>query len=133
MKGEAILTYESLRIVIPIKRYLLPEDIVSKAIPTLSDRQFVLTKSNLTSAEEKTQRELFWYREELFKSIRGRWREVSLQAFFPFLLNICLCPPLPDWRNSLRGSLFTTATSKLAYVGDLTDRSCPGANVTGAI
>jgi trafficking protein particle complex subunit 9 len=35
-----------------------------------------VTKSNLSSAEEKSQRELFWYREELFKFIRGHWREV---------------------------------------------------------
>jgi len=43
----------------------------------LSDRQFVVTKSSLTSAEEKNQRELFWYREELFRFIRGRWCEAG--------------------------------------------------------
>jgi len=66
--------------VIPIKKFHLSEDAVSKPIPTLSDRQFVLTKSNLSSEEEKAQRELFWYREELFKFIRGHWREVSRLA-----------------------------------------------------
>lgn len=64
--------------VLPLKKFLLPEDQVSKPIPTLSDRQFVVTKSNLTSAEEKNQRELFWYREELFKLIRGHWQEVNM-------------------------------------------------------
>jgi hypothetical protein len=60
----------------PIKKFLLSEDQISRAIPTLSDRQFVVAKSNLTSAEEKAQRELFWYREELLGSMRGCWREV---------------------------------------------------------
>lgn len=65
------------RVVLPVKKFLLPEDQVSQIIPTLSDRQFVVTKSNLTSVQEKSQRELFWYREELFKIIRGHWREVG--------------------------------------------------------
>ena len=42
----------------------------------LSDRQFVVDKTKLSVAEYKLQRELFWYREELFKSVRGHWREV---------------------------------------------------------
>jgi hypothetical protein len=65
------------RVVLPVKKFLLQEDHVSQIIPTLSDRQFVVTKSSLTSAEEKSQRELFWYREELFKFIRGHWCEVG--------------------------------------------------------
>jgi trafficking protein particle complex subunit 9 len=70
------------RIVLPVKKFLLPEDQVSQPIPTLSDRQFVVTKSNLTQAEEKSQRELFWYREELFKFIRGHWREVRSYSLY---------------------------------------------------
>lgn len=62
---------------LPVKQFLLPDDRVSEPIPTLSDRQFVVTKSNLSSAEEKNQRELFWYREELLKLIRGHWQEVT--------------------------------------------------------
>ena len=46
-------------------------------IPTLSDRQFVLTKSNLSEPDQQLQRELFWYREELFNIVRGRWCEVN--------------------------------------------------------
>ncbi|ETW85889.1 hypothetical protein HETIRDRAFT_42700 [Heterobasidion irregulare TC 32-1] len=65
------------RIVLPLKKFLLPDDIASQPIPTLSDRQFVVAKSNLTSGEEVAQRELFWYREELFKCVRGRWREAG--------------------------------------------------------
>ncbi|KAJ6502507.1 TRAPP II complex [Mycena sanguinolenta] len=50
---------------------------LSQPIPTLSDRQFVVTKSKLSTAQEKAQRELFWYREELFKRLRGRWHEAG--------------------------------------------------------
>lgn len=63
------------RLIIPIKKMLLSEEHISKPIPTLSDRQFVVAKSSLTSSEEKAQRELFWYREELFKAVSGRWKE----------------------------------------------------------
>jgi hypothetical protein len=56
---------------------ILPEEFITKPIPTLSDRQFVVAKSDLTAAEQKVQQELFWYREELFKCIRGQWQEVS--------------------------------------------------------
>ncbi|KZT67733.1 hypothetical protein DAEQUDRAFT_792472 [Daedalea quercina L-15889] len=65
------------RIVLPIKKILLSEERISQPIPTLSDRQFVVVKSNLSLAEERAQRELFWYREELFKAVRGRWRETG--------------------------------------------------------
>ncbi|THH16357.1 hypothetical protein EW146_g4275 [Bondarzewia mesenterica] len=65
------------RIIIPIRKFLLQEAVATKSIPTLSDRQFVVAKSNLTTSEEAAQRELFWYREELFKYVRGRWREAG--------------------------------------------------------
>ena len=60
----------------PLKKIQLPEDITSQAIPMLSDRQFVVDKTKLSTTENRLQRELFWYREELFKSVRGHWREV---------------------------------------------------------
>ncbi|KAJ3516627.1 hypothetical protein NLJ89_g1004 [Agrocybe chaxingu] len=63
------------RLVIPIKKIVLDEKALSRAIPTLSDRQFVVATSTLSKSEERTQRELFWYREELFKCIKGRWHE----------------------------------------------------------
>ena len=65
---EGMVSHRLCRMVLPIKKILLSEEAVSRPIPTLSDRQFVLTKSNLTSAEEQSQRELFWYRENLLKS-----------------------------------------------------------------
>ncbi|KAI0362223.1 hypothetical protein OH77DRAFT_1416447 [Trametes cingulata] len=63
------------RIVLPVKKISLSEEHVSRPIPMLSDRQYVVSTSKLTAAEERAQRELFWYREELFKVVHGRWRE----------------------------------------------------------
>ncbi|KAJ3920291.1 transport protein Trs120 or TRAPPC9 TRAPP II complex subunit-domain-containing protein [Lentinula edodes] len=65
------------RLVIPLKKFLLGDEHISRPIPTLSDRQFVVDKTKLSDAEQKMQRELFWYREELFKSLRCRWREAG--------------------------------------------------------
>lgn len=64
------------RLVIPIKKILLSEEALTVPIPTLSDRQFVVAHSSLSQSDQRTQRELFWYREELFKSVIGRWHEV---------------------------------------------------------
>jgi hypothetical protein len=72
--------------VIPIKKFILSEAHLSRPIPTLSDRQFVVTKSKLSKAQERAQRELFWYREELFKRLRGRWREVSLHDSYTIIV-----------------------------------------------
>jgi len=66
-----------LRIVIPLKKFLLSSEETSQPIPTLSDRQFVVAQTKLSQEEESLQRELFWYREELFKCLRCRWKEVN--------------------------------------------------------
>ncbi|EMD38404.1 hypothetical protein CERSUDRAFT_113560 [Gelatoporia subvermispora B] len=65
----------STRLLIPIKKISLSMEQTTKPVPTLSDKQFVVTKSSLTSAEEHAQRELFWYREELFRTVHGEWKE----------------------------------------------------------
>ncbi|KIY43410.1 hypothetical protein FISHEDRAFT_53353 [Fistulina hepatica ATCC 64428] len=65
------------RVILPIKRFLLSEEQVSLPIPTLSDRQFVVNKSALSDEQERVQRELFWYREELFKCVHGHWQETG--------------------------------------------------------
>ena len=62
--------------ILPLKKIRLPEEVTSQAIPMLSDRQFVVEKTKLSLEEDRLQRELFWYREELFKSVHGHWREV---------------------------------------------------------
>ena len=66
--------------ILPLKKIQLPEEVTSLSIPMLSDRQFVVEKTKLSSEEDKLQRELFWYREELFKCVRGLWREVRLTS-----------------------------------------------------
>ena len=68
--------HHDVSIVLPIKKISLSEDHVSRPIPMLSDRQYVVSSSKLSAEEERSQRELFWYREELFKVVHGRWREV---------------------------------------------------------
>jgi Transport protein Trs120 or TRAPPC9, TRAPP II complex subunit len=129
-----VLLTDNHRIAIPIKKFLLSEDAISMTIPTLSDRQFVLTKSNLTLAEEKAQRELFWYREELFKCVRGRWQEVSViptRLYFrreSDLLDARQGGRYPFWR-----SIFTAAAADIANARDPTYRGCESRDVTGAI
>lgn len=65
------------RIILPLRKFTLPEEVTREPVPTLSLRQFVVTKSKLSKEEEKLQRELFWYREEVFKIVKGRWREAG--------------------------------------------------------
>ncbi|TDL27497.1 hypothetical protein BD410DRAFT_762504 [Rickenella mellea] len=65
------------RFILPLKRFILPASVTSSPIPSLTDKQFVVGKANLSAEEESIQRELFWYREELFKRVKGRWREAS--------------------------------------------------------
>ena len=67
------------RILLPLRKFRLTAETISQPIPTLSGRQFVVAKATLSSDEEATQRELFWYREELFKRVRGRWKEVRFR------------------------------------------------------
>lgn len=92
------------RLVIPIKKILLSEEALAKPIPTLSDRQFVLTQSSLSQADQRTQRELFWYREELFKVVSGCWHEVfkftgSQKCGHDFISAI-------EWRDAIGRAVF---------------------------
>jgi Transport protein Trs120 or TRAPPC9, TRAPP II complex subunit len=43
-------------------------------------------ESNLSPAEEQTQRELFWYREELLRCIHAHWQEVGYPLRFSLKL-----------------------------------------------
>lgn len=65
------------RILLPIRRFRLSDDAISRPIPALSDRQFVVSQSNTSDAEDKAQREVFWYREELLNTVHARWKEVN--------------------------------------------------------
>ena len=66
----------STSVMLPIRKIRLSEEQISRPIPTLSDRQFVVAKSNLSSVEQRTQRELFWYRETLLENVHASWKEV---------------------------------------------------------
>jgi len=61
---------------LPLRRFCLSEAHVSAPIPTLTNRQFVVASSSLSADEERVQRELFWHREEMFKRVKARWKEV---------------------------------------------------------
>ncbi|KLO10669.1 Trs120-domain-containing protein [Schizopora paradoxa] len=61
------LTY---RLMLPIKRFSLTNEVTSSPIPSLTGRQYVVT-----SEDSSVHRELFWYREELFKRVHVTWRE----------------------------------------------------------
>jgi hypothetical protein len=54
----------------------MPEDRAMAPVPALTGRQFVVRTSEAPSNDIK-ERELFWYREELFTKVRARWREVN--------------------------------------------------------
>jgi hypothetical protein len=73
---------------LPIKKIQLPEEVTSQPIPMLSERQFVVEKTKLSLEEDRLQRELFWYREELFKIVHGHWREVRPRRSSPSVLII---------------------------------------------
>ncbi|KAG8861203.1 hypothetical protein FRB96_003153 [Tulasnella sp. 330] len=63
------------RMIIPLRRFSLPSEVTSQSIPTLSERQFVVSKSKMTPSEEQAQREIFWYREHLLKHMMASWVE----------------------------------------------------------
>ncbi|KXN89239.1 hypothetical protein AN958_05993 [Leucoagaricus sp. SymC.cos] len=65
------------RVILPLRRIKLSEKEISEPIPTLSERQFVVAKDKLSAPELQLQKELFWYREALFKSVHGYWKEAG--------------------------------------------------------
>lgn len=68
--------------------HISPEDL-AKPIPSLTKRQFIISSKRRSPAEEKLERELFWYRELLLSRIQASWNEVSRlnQLFFRKQLN----------------------------------------------
>ncbi|ORX40220.1 transport protein Trs120 or TRAPPC9 TRAPP II complex subunit-domain-containing protein [Kockovaella imperatae] len=63
------------RLLIPLPRLSLPSSTTSQPIPSLSDRQYVVDKSTRTPAQIQEERQLFWYREELLKTVSATWIE----------------------------------------------------------
>ncbi|KAH8117559.1 Trs120-domain-containing protein [Phellopilus nigrolimitatus] len=63
------------RFLLPIERFSLSTSETTAPIPSLMNRQFVVT--GLASDEEKAQGELFWYREELLSRVHATWKEAA--------------------------------------------------------
>lgn len=111
---------------LPIRKFLLDEDHTSRPIPTLSDRQFVVDKTGLTGSEVVAQRELFWYREELFKCVKGRWKEVGLSAqHSDGQIN-----HLTAGRCTGRGAFAQATADDATNAGRVTDRNSAAAGVS---
>ena len=84
------------RLLLPVKRFSIPPSKTSSPIPTLTGRQFVVSK--MDSTQEKTQRELFWYREALLERLKASWKEVRL---------ISVSSPLVRTRKGMKNVLAT--------------------------
>ena len=63
------------RLLLPIKRFSIPSSQTQLPLPSLTGRQFVVSK--MGSAQEKVTRLLFWYREELLSRLKVTWKEVG--------------------------------------------------------
>ncbi|KAI8604589.1 TRAPP II complex [Dissophora ornata] len=62
------------RIILPVRRMVLTTEQLSRPIPTLSNKQFVVARGAALSAEDQAmERALFWFREELLKRVVARW------------------------------------------------------------
>ncbi|KAF9582578.1 hypothetical protein BGW38_000039 [Lunasporangiospora selenospora] len=63
------------RIILPVRRMVLSTEQLARPIPTLSNKQFVVSRSatGQTSEEQATERALYWFREELLKRVVARW------------------------------------------------------------
>ena len=60
-----------------IDRLRLDRSQVERPIPSISDRQFVISRHSLSPSEESLLRQLFWYREEILNRLKVTWREVG--------------------------------------------------------
>lgn len=63
-----------------LERISLPLEHLERPIPSLSDRQFVVSKTQHSADDQRTTRELFWYRQELQKRVKATWNEVRCRG-----------------------------------------------------
>lgn len=61
---------------IPLSKLSLSFAQLAAPIPSLSSRQFILSKIKLSPQEEKNVRRRFWYKQEILSRLRGHWRNV---------------------------------------------------------
>ncbi|GAA5987807.1 hypothetical protein JCM10908_007223 [Rhodotorula pacifica] len=60
-----------------LDRLHLTSEQLARPIPSLSERQFIAAKVKRSEDEERLERELFWYRQELLRRIKLLWNEVG--------------------------------------------------------
>ncbi|KAF2154744.1 Trs120-domain-containing protein [Myriangium duriaei CBS 260.36] len=73
---KTILSHQTARFVLPMHRLFVKAS--HAQIPWISSqsrRQFVVSTTADTATQQRAVRELFWYREELLKHLKGSWRD----------------------------------------------------------
>ncbi|WVQ81064.1 hypothetical protein IAT38_003171 [Cryptococcus sp. DSM 104549] len=63
------------RIIVPLPRRSLSHEHLSRPIPALSERQYVVDKEKKSLGRVAAEREVFWYREELLGMLTATWSE----------------------------------------------------------
>ena len=63
----------TVNMVVPVSRFSLSREDAAKAMPSLSDKQFVVGRDRTTPVEMA----LFWYRERLIRSLSLNWQEAD--------------------------------------------------------
>ncbi|BGP16900.1 hypothetical protein JCM10213v2_004908 [Rhodosporidiobolus nylandii] len=87
----------TLRMLVRLDRFNLGPEQLLKPIPSISERQFVVAKVQRSEEEERLERELFWYREELLKRVQLTWSEIgSLRSGAISLRGLYLTQPMLD-------------------------------------
>ncbi|WVQ65923.1 uncharacterized protein L199_004101 [Kwoniella botswanensis] len=63
------------RMILPLPRLSIPQDLLTRPIPSFSERQYIVDKEKKSARRVKKDRELFWYREELLGMVKATWKE----------------------------------------------------------
>lgn len=72
---RAISALSTARFSLPLAKFKLPSSVIEASIPSLSSRQFILSRIKLTPAEESQARRRFWHKQELLRRLRARWQD----------------------------------------------------------
>jgi hypothetical protein len=88
---------------LPLPRLLIGDADVSRPVPALSERQFIVDEERGTEEDERERKALFWYKQELLSRISAAWAEVSwpdrlsvrltLTLHFDLTFHLCHCSP----------------------------------------
>jgi hypothetical protein len=75
---EDILPGSTSRIIFPIRRFMLDNPFAPiPALDPARKRQFIVSTGKVSADSERANREAFWYREEILKTLNGTWKTVS--------------------------------------------------------